>query len=65
MLNEMQHQQAALTVLKTQNRNQQAALNELKTRNQMLRAALAEQNSALEARLERLERTSAKTLASR
>jgi hypothetical protein len=49
MLNEMQHQQAALT--------------ELKTQNQMLRAALAEQNSALEARLERLEQTT--TIANR
>jgi hypothetical protein len=49
MLNEMQHQQVTM-------QHQQAALNELKTQNQMLRAALAEQNSGLEARLERLER---------
>ena len=51
MLNEMQHQQAALT--------------ELKAQNQMLRAALAQQNAVFSARLERLERTSAKTVASR
>ena len=51
MLNEMQHQQAALTALKAQN--------------DVLRAALAQQNAVFAARLERLERTSAKTLASR
>ena len=52
MLNEMQHQQAALA--------------ELKTQNQILRSALAQQNAVFMARLERLERTSrAKTLASR
>ena len=51
MLNEMQHQQAALT--------------ELKTQNNVLRATLAQQNAVFAARLERLERTSAKTLASR
>jgi hypothetical protein len=62
--NEMrQKQQAALAELKAQDRNQQAALNELKTQNQMLQAALAQQNTALEARLERLEQT--KTIASR
>jgi hypothetical protein len=66
MLNEMQHEQAALAKLKAQNLNQQAALNELKTQNQVLRAALAQQNTALQARLERLEQTSrANTLASR
>ena len=52
MLNEMQHQQAELT--------------ELKTQNQILRAALAQQNVVFTAHLERLERAShAKTLASR
>jgi hypothetical protein len=56
MLNEMQHQQLTM-------QHQQAALMELKTKNQMLRAALAEQNGALEARLERLEQTT--TIASR
>ena len=50
MLNEMQHQQVTM-------QHQQTALTELKTQNQMLRAALAEHNSALEARLERLEQT--------
>ena len=56
MLNEMQHQQLTM-------QHQQAALMELKTKNQMLRAAPAEQNGALEARLERLEQTT--TIASR
>ena len=52
MLNEMQHQQAALA--------------ELKTQNQILRSALAQQNAVFMARLERLERTSRmKTVASR
>ena len=51
MLNEMQHQQAALTALKAQN--------------DVLRATLAQQNAVFAARLERLERTSAKTVASR
>ena len=52
MLNEMQHQQAALTALKAQN--------------EVLRAALAQQNAVFTARLERLERTSRmKTVASR
>ena len=56
MLNEMQHQQVTM-------QHQKAALTELKTQNQMLRAALAEQNGALEARLERLEQTT--TIANR
>jgi hypothetical protein len=56
MLNEMQHQQVTM-------QHQQAALTELKTQNQMLRAVLAEQKSALEARLERLEQTT--TIANR
>ena len=51
MLNEMQHQQAALIALKAQN--------------DVLRVTLAQQNAVFAARLERLERTSAKTLASR
>jgi hypothetical protein len=51
MLNEMQHQQAALTAIKAQN--------------DVLRAALAQQNEVFAARLERLERMSAKTVASR
>ena len=63
MLNEMQHQQAALARLKTQNQSQQVAVNELKTQNQMLRATLAQQNRTLEARLARLEQT--KTIATR
>jgi hypothetical protein len=51
LLNEILHQQAALT--------------ELKTRKKMLRAALAQQNAIFTARLDRLERPSgAKTLAS-
>jgi hypothetical protein len=59
MLNEMQHQQAAM-------QRQQAALTERETQNEMLRAALAQKNTVFAARLERLERTSrAKTLASR
>jgi hypothetical protein len=66
MLNEMQHQQAALAELKTQNHDQQAELTELKTQNRLLRVALSEQNATFMARLERLERAShARTLASR
>ena len=63
MLNEMQHQQTALAQLNTQNQSQQVVVSELKTQNQMLRAALAEQNSALEVQLERLEQTT--TIANR
>jgi hypothetical protein len=51
MLNEMQHQQAALTPLKAQN--------------DVLRTTLALQNAVFAARLGRLERTPAKTVASR
>jgi trimeric autotransporter adhesin len=52
MLNEMRHQQVALTAMKAQN--------------QSLRTALAQQNALFAARLERLERAShSKTLASR
>jgi hypothetical protein len=58
MLNEMQHQQAAM-------QHQQAALTALKAQNDVLRAALAQQNAVFSARLERLERPSAKTVASR
>jgi hypothetical protein len=51
MLNEMRHQQGALTALKAQN--------------DLLRASLAQQNAVFATRLERLERMSAKTLATR
>jgi len=55
LLNEVQHQQQALTTQAQQLSAQSQELAELKAQNERLQAALGQQNAAMAARLERLE----------